>query len=560
MTSACSSRFPSDLPSGRPVVHVDRSAPDGGDGTSGAPYNSIRNALGSAPAAAVLAVAAGRYSGPLNVRRDIDIVGACAEQVIVAPAASETAVAIQDATVRIVDVTIEGGRMGLTGTGSAAVVTLERVVITGQRGLGLVFQDGELSLSRVVMEDVHAVDGTLDGRCMAAQGGARVTLDNVTLRRCSTVGLIVLDGAQAIATDLVIEQVEPGPARAGFGAQARAARLTIQRGWVRGAPGSAINAFMGASLTLSDLLVEDGATAIEGDDSELTGTRIVIRRVTGVGVNVRRSTVELEDVVVAGVLSTVTGDGGRGVEGHDGAIIRLRRAVIADVGDVGILHDGELLLEDVLIRDARGRGDGAGFGRGISATGTPNSLRRVEVRDVREHGILLTNASDLEDVTIQNVATDSFGGFGHGLHIEDAAAVVAARRVSVTRAHGGGVVVLGGAFGATDLAISATEGSACTDSDCAAAASGVGLLVHEEGRASAERFVFEDSALAGAQLATGELDLSHGVVRGHVIGAAISGSTFDLGRIQNQVIYVDNDVNLDARTLPLPDVANALTE
>ena len=68
-----------------------------------------------------------------------------------------------------------------------------------------------------------------------------------------------------------------------------------------------------------------------------------------------------------------------------------------------------------------------------------------------------------------------------------------------------------------------------------------------------EDFECSRAALAGLLLARGGVaDLADGRVSDNLIGVSVQTLDFDLGRLQNRVIYVDNERNLDAAVLPVP--------
>ncbi len=51
---------------------------------------------------------------------------------------------------------------------------------------------------------------------------------------------------------------------------------------------------------------------------------------------------------------------------------------------------------------------------------------------------------------------------------------------------------------------------------------------------------------------TAGLDLSGGIVSGHPVGIAVAVDGYDLSRLSDGVTFVDNETNLDARSLPVP--------
>ena len=68
------------------------------------------------------------------------------------------------------------------------------------------------------------------------------------------------------------------------------------------------------------------------------------------------------------------------------------------------------------------------------------------------------------------------------------------------------------------------------------------------------RFVVARAELCGLQLARGgQVDLADGEVREHAIGVCVQVDDYDLDRLG--VRFVDNGVNLQATSLPVPEPA-----
>jgi hypothetical protein len=69
-----------------------------------------------------------------------------------------------------------------------------------------------------------------------------------------------------------------------------------------------------------------------------------------------------------------------------------------------------------------------------------------------------------------------------------------------------------------------------------------------------ERFRVRGSPLVGVQLALGgEVDLVEGEVVENVVGVNVQVPDYDLSRLTERVEYRDNETNLDAMSLPVPD-------
>ncbi len=111
-----------------------------------------------------------------------------------------------------------------------------------------------------------------------------------------------------------------------------------------------------------------------------------------------------------------------------------------------------------------------------------------------------------------------------------------------------------------DVLISRVDEAACAATTCSDAPFGIGLGAYETARVSARRFIIEDASFCGVHLAVGgEIDLAQGRVLRSAIGACVQEDGYDVTRLTDDVAYVDNDVNLDATTLPLPPAASSGT-
>jgi hypothetical protein len=88
-----------------------------------------------------------------------------------------------------------------------------------------------------------------------------------------------------------------------------------------------------------------------------------------------------------------------------------------------------------------------------------------------------------------------------------------------------------------------------------------GLGVYVDAAAVVERFRLAESELCGVQLAAGGVaDLHEGEVAGNPIGANVQTPGFDLARLQDRVLFVDNEINLDAAGLPVPGAGERPSE
>ena len=106
----------------------------------------------------------------------------------------------------------------------------------------------------------------------------------------------------------------------------------------------------------------------------------------------------------------------------------------------------------------------------------------------------------------------------------------------------------------TDVRVLDTLERTCATDACAGFGQGVSLGAYRGAEIAAESFEIAGSALAGIQIARdGAIDLTGGTVSGHPIAVNIQVPEYDVSRLTHGVVYRDNDVQLDAAALPLPD-------
>jgi hypothetical protein len=109
-----------------------------------------------------------------------------------------------------------------------------------------------------------------------------------------------------------------------------------------------------------------------------------------------------------------------------------------------------------------------------------------------------------------------------------------------------------------DLVVERTAARACAPAACPEAGIGVGSYLGASLRV--ERFRISDNHLIGLQVAEdGEMDLANGLVSGHPVGVNVQVEGYDVMRLSNGVVFRDNETNLDARSLPVPDPMASIT-
>jgi hypothetical protein len=160
------------------------------------------------------------------------------------------------------------------------------------------------------------------------------------------------------------------------------------------------------------------------------------------------------------------------------------------------------------------------------------------------------------NVSIEDTQAQAIDGeFGYGLEVSGGATLdLGAVRLADNR--GLGVVVAGAGSIATleEIVIEDTRERDCVADACAPLGNGLDALY--DGSMSVSRFRISGNPFCGVQIALGgTLDLSDGVVAGNAVGANVQTEGFDLTRIQKNVRWTDNVVDLDSSDLALPEPA-----
>ena len=190
-------------------------------------------------------------------------------------------------------------------------------------------------------------------------------------------------------------------------------------------------------------------------------------------------------------------------------------------------------------------------------------LERVLLERNASDGLFIAgpdSSATVSDLVVRDTASDATGNFGNGLTITGGA-TCALSRVQLVRNRNFGMAVNGaGSVLTVDGAlIDDTQRIECVTPQCRERAGGVGALALEGGRLDARTFLFRGNALCGVQIGEGaQVDLFDGEVSANPIGVNIQDDDYDTGRLTNDVLYRDNDSNLDAARLPLPRTTAAV--
>lgn len=388
------------LPTGAPIVYVDAAYVGGGStGAEDRPFPTLDVAVSAAPAGAVLALAAGTYTGNVTAPRAVKLHGRCPAEVALVPA---------DPTRPVLEL---GAASEITSLAARGAIRIGAKV----RG--------------VVLDRVWVHDAPGDGVQLVP--GASVVVRRSLVERNGGGGVLAVD-ADAVVEESVIRDALPGTAPAsgqvltGLGL----ATLVARRSLFERFGGLGIRADQ-AQLTLEDCVVRDATAAarrgsgvidVNGGSSTVLKPLVVRRTI----IARTRGGAALRLGLADAVLEHVTIEDARG---DDGAVLANRARLSVTGSSVtggtasGVFsYESEVSLTDVLVRDVGPTPDG-GYGYGIGGFGgaTRAASLRVEralVRGCRFAGVFVNGASaTLTDVFVDGVAARPDGAFGDGVSV-----------------------------------------------------------------------------------------------------------------------------------------------
>jgi hypothetical protein len=446
--------------------------------------------------------------------------------------AGEVGVALSDTAAEMTDVAIlDVG--GSTTTGYARGITLsettaraERVLVRRAAEMGIFAQGGTVVLDDVRVEDSGG-DADRPGRGLSLQVGVDATLHRLHVERAGENGVFCGGlGAVCRIDDATFRDI--------------AHRLTPDTTPLSGQCASAAT---GATLELRGALAERCAEA--GIVATLDGASIV-----------------LEDVTVRDLVGIAPlGDLGRGINIQLDAHGDLTRVLVERGREVAVAAIGGATVEgrDVTIRDTEPRRSDDNFGRGLQAQESTITLTRTLVSGSTDVGVLAVVGGELilDDLVVRDArGTPERGIFGRGACVQGGGRMTIERAlIEANRELGLCAFEEGSELVATDFVVTDTLERRCSPALCPGLGAGVGVGVYGA-HAVLDGFMIERSALAGLQIARGgELDATRGTVRNNPIGANVQVVAFDYSRITGSVLFEDNGIALDSSELAVPDLA-----
>lgn len=500
----------------------------------------------------------------------------------------ENGLRVRTATLVGENVVVRGTRVrpdGALGRGLSATegaqVTLTRAAFEDNRDVGLMIAD---TATLVRLEDVAIRDTEPDasteeyGGGIWAQTGSRLEAARLVVENNRQAGIaFVSAGTTAVLDDLVVRDTrgQASDAKLGFGIFAgTGVDLTVTGALVERNRLAGVDVYDASTvLRLTDSVVRqtagetatgDGGVGLEvlaGARVEATRVRLEGNVMGGAGASGPGTILDLTDVTY---LDNGAADGlSWGQHANDGGAVTGRRVLVergfgfsisaADLGtsvdlvDVEV-RDGACAQDELLYGAAIWVADGASFTAERARVSGLCGLAAVALGQGTTMGLIDFEVLDTHDSALSAVPGRALD-VEQGAHVTvDRARFERARQVAVA------------AFGAgTEVRLAAVEVRQtreveCAGDTCEALGGGLAVGAYHDAWLEATGFIFADNVLCGVQMGNGgTMDLHDGTVARNPIGANIQTEGFDASRLQDGVVYVDNDRNLDAAMLPLPD-------
>ncbi len=597
-----------DLPDEGEILYVLAGAAEGGEGTREAPFGTIAEAIDAArdiDGRVVIALSKGTFDESVRLPNEVTLWGACVAQTIVTCSSYNTSIGTvsvggRDTVVR--NLQLSGRRPGVTVAGGTSYsVRIENVLAVRSHCVALLVLNGRLTGNRIVVRDTLPASDGLYGRGLNVEEGANVELVQAVFERNRDIsiyvsgsntililsevvvrdtmskesdgtdgrGLEVKNGADTDITCAIFERNR----RQGILALGSATRLALNDVVVRNTQGQE-----------SDGLGGYGLHALKGVTVEVTRATFEGNRGVGVLAFDSGTKMTLNDVVVRDTQGQESdGVNGFGLLALYGVDVEATRATFErnrDTGVVAIGSDTRLVFNDLVVRDTQSQSIDHRFGRGLTAQEGANvEVTRALFDRNREIGVIAIGPDTrllLNDIVIRDTQGQEIDGIdGRGLGVQDGANVVV-NRALFERNRDVGVLAIGPgtSFILSDIVVRQTRERACVSAGCEGFHTGEGILSLGGASVEVNRFIVTENARCGVQLAQGSyededgvfrvyenggtIDIHDGVISHNPIGINVQTAGFDLDRLTNNVIFLDNGIDLDMTDIPVPEASSPL--
>lgn len=575
------------LPATGPILYVKAGAAPGGDGSLASPFGLLSDVGWSSLAAGTtVALAAGDYEGTLPLRVGVGVVGACVERTrltglaVPVPAVVTVSNTGDSAVLRNVAIT-NPPQFGIQ-VASGRALTLSGVLIDGATTFGVLLSDTRTTLTAtdLVVRGTRS-DRAGTGRGLQIQDGARLEVTRLLAidnrdSGVSTVG----GGAFASLESSVIRATLTDGSRRSAGIRVTDG-ATLETSGVLVAENQDIGVVIyhaGTEVRLTDSIVREtqpgldgaggrGISVLEGAQLELTRSVVASNRGSAIFGFHAGTTITLTDAVLRNTLPNMNdGFSGRAISVDEGVTVSATRVLAADNRDMGLFAAGEgamMTLTDVAIRDTEVRQSDGAHGRCLNVQdGAVVEATRLLVSGCHTTGVASVtpgSRATLTDVVAENVLHASPGAVhANSIHAEGGGRIEGTRiRVEGT-AELGIVAVLDAVVELSHVSVLRVGESACLGGECSPTAFGYGVAA-VGAVLDLRSFEVREAEFCGSMVSEfppsagpTALDLATGIVGSSTIGACVQVDGYDLDRLSTDVVYVDNDTNLDSTMLPVP--------
>ncbi len=511
------------------AIVVDGMAPPGGDGTPGAPWRTVAEAVSAAGEGDTVWIAPGTYTEAVELAQGVRLEGACAERTILTtdvPSNSRAVVTVLGADPTLARLTIGPSVRPGIGLGDGGAVTLDRVRIRGVTVAGVIAQGASrVDGRRVAVEDIASVGGQY-GHAIYAEGGAVVALEQVAIARAEDSAILALEeGSRVALTDATVRDTRS--AVGGEGAEAATAQLDatveLTRVAVDDVAGRGLFAIAGGTIVARDVRVrgvlttsDDGVGyAVHAQDrGVIDAERLVVTGAHGISLVAQAATLHVRDAWVADSMPGPNpASPGVGLVLRERANVTLERALLERQRLVGIGVDEEstLTLTDVAVRDVRESASDGQLGHGVETYATLVATR-LEIVRARGAGLAVAGplgSATVDDLRVSAIGSEAGGRFGFGVAVQEGAtAQITRAQIEDTRS---AAVVIDGDGTRLDLIDAAI---ARTRSEESNGGGGRGLTVQRGAHATALRVEIADSEGFGAIAIGAVLEADELTVRG----------------------------------------------
>lgn len=345
---------------------------------------------------------------------------------------------------------------------------------------------------------------------------------------------------------------------------------------------SASVVFQASTGTLTDVVVRDTLHTQLDDQwgrglNVQAGSHVDVLRArfhenTDIAVMVGESTATLTDVHVSNTRPRpLDQEFGQGVNVAQGAEVQIHRMLLTDNFNMGLaVIDSTVTVTDL---EVSGTNLPQPFSWQSFALGAVNDATldatRVLIHDNHENAVGFEYCTvHLTDIQVRDtLGRDSDGYWGRGLVAQDGAHVWVTRGLFL-RNREIGVAAFGtdATLVLADVAVQETLERACADTTCPDAGAGVGVGSYGGAHVDMSSFSVTDSHMCGLQLAygndpvgvdlpsAGTMELYDGEVAYNPIGVNNQNEELDIELLTSDVLYYENDRNLDSSHLPVPSM------